>query len=110
MKFSLLVAPIAVAVAAWATGCRDQAPAPASALTPTTATASTVPQTAGPLVASTSASSPSAVTAPPIAPFAAEKITGEGHAMGTHLSFAAYTAPRLDAAAIRSAFDAATAE
>ena len=42
--------------------------------------------------------------------FAAEKVTGEAHAMGTHLAYAAYTAPGIDAARVRSAFDAATAE
>jgi thiamine biosynthesis lipoprotein len=43
-------------------------------------------------------------------PFVPEKVTGEGHAMGTHLSFAAYTSPDRDGAAMRAAFDAATAE
>jgi FAD:protein FMN transferase len=40
----------------------------------------------------------------------AEKVTSEGHAMGTHLAYAAYTTPVVDAAHIRTAFDAATAE
>jgi thiamine biosynthesis lipoprotein len=41
---------------------------------------------------------------------APEKVTGEGHAMGTHLSYAAFTGPGLDARRVREAFDAATAE
>jgi thiamine biosynthesis lipoprotein len=39
-----------------------------------------------------------------------EKVTGEGHAMGTHLAYAAFTAPGLDAGKVHQAFDAATAE
>jgi len=51
---------------------------------------------------------PSADRAP--APFTPEKITGEGHAMGTHLAYAAFTTPAVDADAARHAFDAATRE
>jgi thiamine biosynthesis lipoprotein len=40
----------------------------------------------------------------------AEKVTGEGHAMGTHLAYAAFTTVNVDASRIRAAFDAATAE
>jgi thiamine biosynthesis lipoprotein len=39
-----------------------------------------------------------------------EKVTAEGRAMGTHLAYAAFTRPDLDAAKIHAAFDAATAE
>lgn len=39
-----------------------------------------------------------------------ERITAEGKAMGTHLAFAGFTSDKLDAAAIRKAFDAAIAE
>ena len=39
----------------------------------------------------------------------AEKVTAEGKAMGTHLAFAAFTTPTVNAAAVRSAFDAAIA-
>ena len=45
-----------------------------------------------------------------VVPFVAEKVTGEGHAMGTHLAYAAFTTPGLDAAHVRALFDAATAE
>jgi FAD:protein FMN transferase len=46
----------------------------------------------------------------PAAPFVPEKVTGEGHAMGTHLAYAAFTTPALDATHVRALFDAATAE
>lgn len=42
--------------------------------------------------------------------FVAERITGEGKAMGTHVAFVAFTTPALDASAVRAAFDAALAE
>jgi thiamine biosynthesis lipoprotein len=48
--------------------------------------------------------------APPAPAFVAEKVSGEGHAMGTHLAFAAFTTPSADAARVRALFDAATAE
>jgi FAD:protein FMN transferase len=44
------------------------------------------------------------------APFVAEKVAGEGRAMGTHLAYAAFTTPAVDAAHVRALFDAATAE
>ena len=44
------------------------------------------------------------------APFAAEKVTGEARAMGTHLTYAAFTTPEVDAARVHMAFEAATAE
>ena len=52
---------------------------------------------------------PDAAAAAPV-PFSPEKVTGEGRAMGTHLSFAAYTTPSADAVRVRALFDAATAE
>ncbi|HEY1958186.1 MAG TPA: FAD:protein FMN transferase [Polyangiaceae bacterium] len=53
--------------------------------------------------------------APPVAsasaaPFTPQKVTGEDSAMGTHVSFAAYTTPALDEIAVHAAFDAALAE
>ncbi len=55
---------------------------------------------------------PSATTSAPIAPTftPGEKVTAEGHAMGTHLAFAAFTTPTLGPLAIHAAFDAAIAE
>ncbi len=44
------------------------------------------------------------------AAFVPERVHGEGKAMGTHVAFAAYTTPTVDAAKARAAFDAALAE
>ncbi|HEX3344066.1 MAG TPA: FAD:protein FMN transferase [Polyangiaceae bacterium] len=46
----------------------------------------------------------------PAPPFAPEKVTGEDHAMGTHLAYASFTTPAVDAARLHGLFDAATAE
>jgi thiamine biosynthesis lipoprotein len=43
-------------------------------------------------------------------PFRTEKVSGDAHAMGTHVSYAAYTTPSVNAEAAHRAFDAATAE
>jgi thiamine biosynthesis lipoprotein len=85
-------------------GCRDPATAPA----PPTAVASRPesPPANGSAAASARASE---APAPPPA-FVAEKVTGEGHAMGTHLGFAAFTTHAIDAARARALFDAAIAE
>jgi thiamine biosynthesis lipoprotein len=42
--------------------------------------------------------------------FVGEKVTAQGRAMGTHLAFAGFTTPGIDAAHVRALFDAATAE
>ena len=42
--------------------------------------------------------------------FVPERVHGEGKAMGTHVAFAAYTTPSVDAAKVRASFDAALAE
>ncbi len=42
--------------------------------------------------------------------FTPERVAGEATAMGTHLAYAAYTTPTIDAIKTRAAFDAATAE
>jgi thiamine biosynthesis lipoprotein len=55
--------------------------------------------------ASASAQPSAAATA-----FIPEKVTGEDHAMGTHLAYAAFTTPALDAAKIRALFGAASDE
>jgi thiamine biosynthesis lipoprotein len=96
MKSSL---PLALGLLLLGGGCREQAPQKAAAAT---VAVPTVGATAEPSAA------PSAVEAS--APFVPQKVTGEGHAMGTHLSFAAYTTPTAGEAAIHAAFDAATAE
>jgi len=57
---------------------------------------------------------PSVTAAPSVtassAPFAAQKIMREGHAMGTHLTFVAFTTPAVDAQAVNGAIDSAIAE
>jgi len=63
---------------------------------------------AGAPVASTTPA-PSAVPQGAAA-FVPERVQGEGAAMGTHLAFAAYTTPSVDAKKAREAFDAAIAE
>ncbi|MDB4993288.1 MAG: thiamine biosynthesis lipoprotein ApbE [Myxococcaceae bacterium] len=60
--------------------------------------------------ASTLLTTPLATSAASTAPFEPEKVTGEAKAMGTHLAYAAYTTRTIDAAAMRRAFDRATAE
>jgi len=50
---------------------------------------------------------------PPPAPkkaFTSERVWGNGTAMGTHVAFAAYTTPTVDATAAKKAFDAAIEE
>jgi thiamine biosynthesis lipoprotein len=49
-------------------------------------------------------------SAAPNVPRPFERVTAEGKAMGTHLAFAAFTNDKLEAAAIRKAFDAAISE
>lgn len=50
-----------------------------------------------------------AAAAPP-ASFVSEKVWLEGSAMGTHLAFAAYTNPKVDAAKAKASFEAAITE
>jgi thiamine biosynthesis lipoprotein len=98
-------------------GCRDQ-PGPTG---PARATdGPIVPQLPGPPDASAwpdpavrpdAATGPSATpSARPGAAFTPERVYGEGSAMGTHLGFAAFTTPTLDAAKVREVFAAAIAE
>lgn len=69
------------------------------------------PQLPAPVVeASASTDAAAAPTVAAAGPFVPEKVAVEGHAMGTHLSYAAYTTPTLDAATIKAAFEKATAE
>ena len=97
MKFSLLL------VALGLVACRDEAPPSHSA-----GPAIEPPPAASSVQVSATAST--AVAAPPAAPFVVEKVTGEDHAMGTHLAYASFTTPALDALRLHALFDAATAE
>jgi thiamine biosynthesis lipoprotein len=93
-------------------GCRDRAPGlsdPSTAAAPSIAAIPDGPVRGG--TSGTSAATGSAVqSASSAAPFVAERVTGEAHAMGTHLAYAAYTTPTVDAAHVHALFDAATAE
>jgi thiamine biosynthesis lipoprotein len=94
------LARLLVAFVVGALGCRDQGPADPHALLPQPSSES--------VGAASPAKTGDASADPP--PFVPEKVVGEGHAMGTHLAFAAFTTRTLDAARARAAFDAATAE
>jgi FAD:protein FMN transferase len=87
---------VALALGALLATCLDHPSRPASE--PPVATAPPGPAAPQPTAANT-----------PV-PFHAEKVTAEAHAMGTHLAYAAFTTPAVDAARARAAFDAATAE
>jgi len=92
-----------VLVALSLVACRDEAP-PSHSAAPPLEPAPTAPVAQLPVAASTGAAPP------PSAPFIPEKVTGEDHAMGTHLAYASFTTPALDAARLHALFDAATAE
>jgi thiamine biosynthesis lipoprotein len=94
MRSLLLASALSLIVPA----CHDRAPAP-----PPAASTHDPPAAATPA----NAPIPDAARAPEPAP---TKITVEGKAMGTHLSFTAYTSADLDEPKLRRAFDAAIAE
>jgi len=84
--------------------CQDRAPESPTAEPP-------------PFVAPPSTGAPASATQPtataaasPPAPFVPEKVWAEGKAMGTHLAFAAYTSPTIDAPKARAAWADAVAE
>lgn len=62
--------------------------------------------------ASSAAVAPSATdsTGEPTPAFASEKVSSEDKAMGTHVTFVAFTTPSVDRAGVQKAFDAALAE
>jgi len=97
MKFSLALVALALVA------CQDEA-LPSHSAGPATDVTPTAPVAQLPVAASTAA-------APiPVTPFVPEKVTGEDHAMGTHLAYASFTTPALDAPRLHALFDAATAE
>jgi thiamine biosynthesis lipoprotein len=94
-RIALLVVPCV-----WLVACQG---GPRTGLGPRT---DGTPPTAPPIQGSSVATAaPSADAA-----FVAEKVNGEGRAMGTHLAFAAYTTPTVDADGVRAAFRAAEVE
>ncbi len=64
----------------------------------------------GPSAAEAPAPAPVVAPSAAAAPFTAERVWGEGAAMGTHIAFVAYTTPKVDAVGAHRAFDAALAE
>ena len=111
---ALLAVAACAACSSLATGCRDQtvASGPSGPIPPelpgppttTTAPDASLAPVLGALLDSGSPGSPGA------RPFAIERVQAEGAAMGTHLAFAAFTTPTVDASKARAAFDAAIAE
>jgi thiamine biosynthesis lipoprotein len=107
-----LAAALAAALAALApvAGCRDRAPGQTEPSVVATSGASGAPAVPSAPVSGEAVAPPPPSAAPAAIPFVPEKVTGEGRAMGTHLAYAAFTTPSLDAAHVRALFDAATAE
>jgi thiamine biosynthesis lipoprotein len=95
-----------VAILVALSSCHDEgtngtSPVPA---VPTVSTASTSAVAPPPVSAAPSAGAPAS-------PFVPQKVTdNDGHAMGTHLAYAAFTTPAIDEAKVRAAFAAATDE
>ncbi|WP_394824544.1 FAD:protein FMN transferase [Pendulispora albinea] len=86
-----------------ATPPRSTEAAPGASAAPTSLLAPLTPS-------ASSASSTPAASRAGLEGFTPEKIAGEARAMGTHLAYAAFTTPTVDADATRRAFDAATRE
>jgi thiamine biosynthesis lipoprotein len=103
-----LAAALATALAVLA-ACRDRAPGQSEPSVVATGATSSGSVPSSPQAAE-DGQAPAAVASSAAAPFSPEKVTGEGRAMGTHLAFAAFTTPALDAAHVHALFDAATAE
>jgi FAD:protein FMN transferase len=93
-----------VSLTGLAGGCREQSQAAGAPPMPT------VPPSADPakdVLASADSPTPGATGGRAFTP---ERVVGEGAAMGTHLSFAAFTTPTVDPRKTRETFDAAIAE
>jgi thiamine biosynthesis lipoprotein len=101
-RSAVLSAACSLALVAATTACRDQ---PAAGVPPLPS----VPPPDDPAKAVLeSASEP--LPAPSARPFVPERVHGSGAAMGTHVQFAAYTTPTVDAAKTKAAFETALAE
>jgi thiamine biosynthesis lipoprotein len=93
-------------------GCRDEAPPPAPPRIETAAASArpAVGAQSGAVDSTLPAASSASSAAGPAPSFVPEKVTGEDHAMGTHLAYASFTTPSIDAVRLHALFDAATAE
>jgi thiamine biosynthesis lipoprotein len=90
--------------------CRDQ-PGPGPSRTSEGPIVPELPGPPPPSAWSTASARPAPAAATrPNAGFQPERVYGEGAAMGTHLGFAAYTTPTVDAAKAKEAFSTAIAE
>ncbi len=95
--------PLVLGLAGLLVACPDRAPASASPdMTAPPALAATTGPTATP--------SATTATTAPTATFAAERVWHEAQAMGTHLGFAAYTTPHVDAAQAKKLCEDAVGE
>jgi len=109
---------IAVLVAAcvWLVACQGgprTAPGPRADGTPPAVPSVSSSAVTAAAPAAVAAAAPAAVAAAAPAAdagFVAEKVNGEGRAMGTHLAFSAYTTSAVNADGVRAAFRAAEAE
>lgn len=81
-----------------------------AAATPAALASAPAPGRGSASAAASATPAPAPVPAAPSGPFVPEKVTGEDHAMGTHLAYASFTTPAIDAAHLRALHDAATAE
>jgi FAD:protein FMN transferase len=110
MRAQLLLPMLLLAATTAVSACRDQ-PGPSGPAR--TSDSPVAPELPGPPPATSallaSANTPAAAGSAS-ARFVPERVQGEGAAMGTHLAFAAYTSPAVDATRARAAFDAAIAE
>src|SRR5690349_15360995 len=87
-------------------GCPERpAPAPPAPAPPASSTGAATSSIHADLL-----SPPPEAAAPARNAFTPERVTADGKAMGTHVVFAAYTTPDVDATKTRAAFDAALAE
>lgn len=101
------IVPLSLSVAL-AVGCRDQ-PAPSAPPWGSASGAASAPA-ADVTTEPRAARDEAGAAAAPDAGFVPERVWSDGSAMGTHLGFAAYTTPRVDAARVREAFQSAIAE
>lgn len=93
-----------------APACRDQAASPGA---PRVSEGPVVPELPGPPPQPSPSANGDSGTGTNMGTrsgFVTERIVGEGTAMGTHLAFAAFTTPAVDAKKTRETFDAAIAE
>jgi FAD:protein FMN transferase len=112
MRLGALALLFAVPCAVTCIGaCKDPPPAtvpPLGATAPSADPAHDILSSADSPMPGGSRANPSALAPKPA--FVPERVQGEAAAMGTHIAYAAFTTPAVDAAKTKAAFDAATVE